>query len=63
MCNLPHHSVVSYPRLNYVGGKRQLTHLPIMSEMLAKIHWSSMNEFASDMLTPHDVAVDQYLTS
>ena len=48
--NLPDFSVASYPRLNYalrglhrrVGGKRQLTHLPFMPEMLAKIHrfWS-----------------------
>ena len=101
MCNLPDPSVASYPRLNYalrglrreVVGKRQLTRLPIMPEMLAKIHWfwsqspstfeqvllwaafcleffgfmrsgkftcSSMKEFASDMLTPHDVVVDSH---
>ena len=47
MCDLPDPCVASYPRLNYalrglrrrVGGKRQLTRLPNMLEMLAEIHW------------------------
>ena len=103
MSNLPDPSVALYPRLIYalrglhrrVGEKGQLTRLPIMPEMLAKIHrfWSqspstfehvlllaafclgffgfmrsgkftcsSMKEFASDMLTPQDVAVDSHTT-